>query len=228
MILVAGAALAAVAVYRLVAPTVRVPLAAGVASPSVSARASVEPAASGPRPGAPSPAAPTAAVPTETGRLRIVADAPGAAVFFDHSFVGRSPVELRDVAPGSHRLNVSAEGREMYGENLETGPGPRTINVRLAPVRLEESVAVVHRHGLGSCEGRLHATAAGLRYETNDKDDGFARPFADLESLEIDYPKKNLRVRVRKGRTYNFTTKAPTADDLAVFQQKVEAARPRL
>lgn len=164
----------------------------------------------------------------ETGRLRIVADVPGAAVFFDHNFVGRAPVEVRDVVPGTHRLNVSAQGREMYAEALETGPGPRTVIVRLSPVRLDASVPVVHRHRLGSCEGRLSATLAGLRYETDDKDDAFVRPFADLEPLEVDYAKKNLRVKVRKGKTYNFTTKAPKADDLAAFQQKVEAARQRL
>jgi PEGA domain-containing protein len=166
-------------------------------------------------------------VPVETGRLRIVADVPGAAVFFDHNYVGRAPVEVRNVVPGPHRLNVSAGGREMYAATLETGPGPRTVIVRLPPVRLDESVDVVHRHGLGSCAGRLSATLAGLRYETTDKDDAFVRPFADLEPLEIDYPKKNLRVRVRKGKTYNFTTKASNADDLARFQQKVEAARKR-
>jgi hypothetical protein len=32
---------------------------------------------------------------------------------------------------------------------------------------------------------------------------------------------------VRKGKTYNFTTKAGDVDDLATFQQKVEVARKR-
>jgi hypothetical protein len=165
--------------------------------------------------------------PALTGQLRIVADVPGAAVFFDHNFEGRAPVEIRNVAPGSHRLNVSAEGREMYAETLETGPGPRTVIVRLPPLRLDVAVDVVHRHGLGSCEGRLSATSAGVRYDTTDKDDAFLRPLAELEPLQIDTAKKNLRVRVRKGKTYNFTTKAPNADDLETFRQKVEAARRR-
>jgi hypothetical protein len=69
----------------------------------------------------------------------------------------------------------------MYAETLEIGPGPRTVIVRQQPIRLDESVDVVHRHGIGSCEGRLSATSAGLRYETDDQDDAFLRPFADLQ-----------------------------------------------
>jgi hypothetical protein len=220
LILIAAVAALAVAVYLYVvrSPATLVTT-SSVASPLPAPRASAK---ASPRTRAPS------ADPAEMGRLRIVADVPGAAVFFDHNFVGRSPVEVPDVAPGSHRLSVSVQGREMYNETLETGPGPRTVIVRLLPVRLDESVQVVHRHGLGSCEGRLSATMAGLRYETTDKDDAFVRPFVELEPLEVDYGKKNLRVKVRNGKTYNFTTRAPKADDLAAFQQKIEAARQRL
>jgi hypothetical protein len=211
---VVGVALAAVATY-------------GCREPSTSGGGTGEasPAPASPAPSAGAPVSPT--TPAVTGQLRIVADVPGAAVFFDHNFEGRAPVEIRNVAPGSHRLNVSAEGREMYAETLETGPGPRTVIVRLPPLRLDVAVDVVHRHGLGSCEGRLSATSAGVRYDTTDKDDAFLRPLAELEPLQIDTAKKNLRVRVRKGKTYNFTTKAPNADDLETFRQKVEAARRR-
>jgi hypothetical protein len=172
------------------------------------------------------PAAPRAEV--KTGRLRVVADVPGAAVFLDRKYVGVAPVEMRDVTPGSHRLNVSADGQEMYAETLEVEPGPREIMVRFKEVRLDEAVDVVHRHGVGSCQGRLTATPAGLQYATDRREDAFTKPFADVEPLEVDYLKKNLRVRLRGGKTYNFTTKAESADDLMKFQQKVEAARKRL
>ena len=218
----AGAALAAGVVYLIVggSPGPPAPVTGGA-----SARPPAPPSGKSPAPG--SRTATPSAGPVEAGRLRIVADVPGAAVFFDHNYVGRTPVEVRNVIAGPHRLNVSAENREVYAETLETGPGFRTVIVRLQPFRLDESVDVVHRHGIGSCEGRLSATSAGLRYESADKDDAFMRPFVDLEPLEIDYPKRNLRVKVRKGKTYNFTTKAGNADDLARLQQKVEAARKR-
>ncbi len=91
---------------------------------------------------------------------------------------------------------------------------------------LDESLGVSHKHGIGSCQGRLVASPAGLRYETDHDKDGFAVPFSSLEPLEVDYMSRNLRVKVRDGRTYNFT--AESADDLLAFQQSVEAARQRL
>jgi hypothetical protein len=200
------AALLAVAAYLLVG---RRPPAKG----SVSSEGSLAPPArpSGASPGpatprAPSPSPPAAGTPAtpraagDLARLRIDADVPRASVFFDHNFLGRTPVEVRDVVPGSHRLNVSAEGHEMYAETLEVTPGPHDVMVRFKQVRLDEALDVVHRHGIGSCQGRLIATPS---------------------------QKKNLRVRMRGGKTYNFTTKAPTAADLLRFQQKVELARKK-
>jgi hypothetical protein len=70
------------------------------------------------------------------------------------------------------------------------------------------------------------ATTDGIRYQTDHDKDAFSTPFARLEPLEVDYLKKNLRVKIRGGRKYNFT--AENADDLLVFQRAVEAARERL
>jgi hypothetical protein len=158
--------------------------------------------------------------------LRVVADVAGAQVFLDRKFMGEAPVTVRDVAPGRHRLNVSAEGYEMYAEDLEIASGTQEVVVNFKEVRLDEAIAVKHKHGMGSCRGRLVATTDGLRYETDHKKDGFTAAFPTLEPLEVDYLDKNLRVKVRGGRKYNFT--AEDADDLLVFQQAVEAARARL
>jgi hypothetical protein len=133
---------------------------------------------------------------------------------------------VRDFAPGAHRVNVSADGYEMYAETLDLDGGRRELMVRFKEVRLDETLEVVHRHGLGSCRGRLLATPEGLRYATEDGKDAFTSPFSGLETLEVDYLRKNLRVRLRGGRTYNFT--AESADALLTFQKKVEAARKRL
>jgi len=159
-------------------------------------------------------------------RLSVTADVTGAQVFLDRKFVGEAPVVIRDVEPGPHRLNVSAEGYEGYAEDIQVAPGANEISVLFKEVRLDESLAVKHKHGMGSCQGRLLATTAGLRYETDHDKDGFTVPFSSLEPLEVDYLKKNLRVKVRGGRKYNFT--AEDADDLLVFQRAVEAARERL
>ena len=159
-------------------------------------------------------------------RLSVTADVPGAQVFLDRKFVGEAPLVIPEVVPGPHRLNVSAEGYEGYAEEIRIGPGKNEIQVRFKEVRLDESLAVKHKHGVGSCQGRLVASTAGLRYETDHEKDGFTVPFSSLEPLEVDYLSKNLRAKVRGGRTYNFT--AENADDLLIFQQAVETARKRL
>jgi hypothetical protein len=94
--------------------------------------------------------------------------------------------------------------------------------------RLNTSVDVVHKHVVGSCEGKLFADVHGLRYETSNRDDGFSLAFADLETFTLDYVEKTLRVKKRAGRTWNFTTRAANADPLLVFQRDVDRARARL
>ncbi len=158
--------------------------------------------------------------------LTVRADVAGAQVFLDRKFLGEAPVTVRDVEPGRHRINVSAEGHEGYAEDLEITAGAREVVVSFKEVSLDESLAVKHKHGMGSCRGQLAATPEGLRYETQHDKDGFTVPFSALEPLEVDYLKKNLRVKLRGGRKYNFT--AESADDLLVFQNAVEAARERL
>ena len=96
------------------------------------------------------------------------------------------------------------------------------------PERLNTSVDVVHKHGIGSCEGKLFADVHGLRYETSNRDDAFTMAFTDLETFTLDYPQKTLRVKKRAGRTWNFTTRAANADPLLVFQRDVDRARARL
>ncbi len=158
--------------------------------------------------------------------LRVDSDVPGASVFLDRKFVGKTPVEVEDVEPGPHRLNVSAEGYEMYAESIEVTDGAREVKVRFKEVKLDESVAVAHKHGLGSCEGRLVATVEGLRYETTKTEDAFSVPLGGIEELSVDYLKSSLRLKLRGGRTYNFSGRS--ADALLAFQKKVEAAGRRL
>jgi hypothetical protein len=165
---------------------------------------------------------PEAAAPT----LRVDADVPGANVFLDRKFLGTTPVETRDFEPGPHRLNVSAEGYEMHAETIDLPAGSREVVVRFKEVRLDERVDVVHKHGVGSCRGRLLATTAGLRYEADKPGDSFEMSFPSLEPLQVDYLNRNLRVKQKGGKTWNFT--AEGADALLAFQKAVESARKRM
>jgi hypothetical protein len=158
--------------------------------------------------------------------LRVDADVPGANVYLDRKFLGTTPVETRDFSPGPHRLNVTTEGYDMYGETIELAAEPRDVLVRFKEVRLDERVDVVHKHGIGSCHGRLFATTAGLRYEADKPGHSFEAAFASLEPLQVDYLSRNLRVKVKGGRTWNFTS--VSADALLAFQKAVEKARARM
>jgi hypothetical protein len=190
---------------------------AGTVSPGPSSAARPEAAA---RPARRAPASAAAAAPApaeaapELGTLRIEADVPNAQVFIDRQFVGTAPVTAEGVKPGTHQLNVSAEGFDGIA---------RTIDVRL-----DATLAVVHKHRIGSCTGKLVATAQGLRYDTEEKGDRFSTPLSDLETFVVDYQDKNLKIKLRKGKQYNFTDPDGNADRLFVFQRDVEKVRQRL
>jgi hypothetical protein len=158
----------------------------------------------------------------------VEADVPDASVFIDHRFVGKAPVDVRDVPLGSHRLNVAADGYAMHAEEVEVGVAPRTVSVRFTEIRLDESLSVLHKHGVGSCQGVLKASPEGLAFEAAGGKDSFQAPFGDLARFDVDYLKKTLRLSLRGGRSYNFTVEGASADPLLVFQQKVEAVRKRL
>ncbi len=169
----------------------------------------------------PEPAAPALA-------LKVDSDVAGASVFVDRAYVGKTPLTTSEVTPGSHVVQVSAEGYESQSKTIEIAAGSNDVTVRFKVVQLNEAVPVVHKHAIGSCDGRLVANLQGLRYETPNSEHAFAIPFPELRSFEVDYLKKNLRVTRKDGKTFNFTDRHANADVLFVFHKKVEAARAKL
>jgi hypothetical protein len=161
------------------------------------------------------------------GGFTVEADVPGADVFVDRVFKGHAPLTIADLAPGPHRLNVSAEGEEGYADTVEVTGAAQTVAVRLKAVHLDAAVDVVHKHALGSCQGRLSATPGGLRYQASKGDDSFEVPLASVERIATDYMKKTLTVKLGGGRTYNFTPEGDSADPLLSFQQSVSKAQAR-
>jgi hypothetical protein len=174
------------------------------------------------------PEAPPAEAAPATATLHVDSDVPGATVFIDRVSVGATPMSIPNLQPGSHQLNVAAPGYEAHGETIDLVPGDRTITVSFKEIRLDAKVDAVHRHGMGSCKGQITATPQGLRYVAADGKDSFAVTFADVAAFDIDYLGKNLRLRTRQGRTYNFTTDEPTADGLMRFHAAVDKVRTRL
>lgn len=205
--------------------------------PTAAATPDSAPAVVSPRPDAPAPAAPRAPVaPTPapeplastTATLRIDSDVPGAQVFIDNKFVGTAPATIDDVQPGQRKINVQAPGHESVAEFFDIAPGSRDIVISLKTIRLDQKIAVVHKHRIGSCSGTLIATPDGIRYETTNKDDGFNVPLTNLETFTADFLQKNLKLKIRNGKSYDFTDPTGKADALYLFHQEVEKVRKRL
>lgn len=189
-----------------------------------------EPAA--PKPTAPKKAAPVAAPVAESAptlaTLTLETDVPGASVFIDRQFVGNTPLTLDKLEPGSKRLQLTATGFDSVQKTVDLVAGPNNVTVRIKEVSLNVKVPVVHKHAMGSCNGTLSATVDGLKYATDNKGDAFTLTYAQAEQFAVDYLKKNLQVKQKGGKTWNFTDKNDNADALFVFHREVEAARKKL
>lgn len=205
-------------------PTPRiVPKKTGPAPPPAEAPRKAPPKKAEPKPVEPAtPAAPTLAT------LNLESDVPGASVFIDRQFVGNTPLTLDRLEPGTRRVQLTATGYDSIQKTIDLVPGANNITLRIKEVSLNARTPVVHKHAMGSCEGTLSATLDGLRYETANKGDAFTLSFAQLETFTVDYLQKNLRVKQRGGKTWNFTDKNDNADALFVFHRDVEAARQKL
>ena len=154
---------------------------------------------------------------------------PGASVFVDRQYVGATPLRLGELEPGSKQLKLTADGYDGIERTVELAAGENPVTMRFREVRLNKRIAVTHKHGMGSCEGTLVATVDGLSYETTNKNDVFTLTYAQIETFLVDYLEKNLRVKQKGGKTWNFTDKnAANADALFVFHRDVEAARKKL
>ena len=185
------------------------------------------PKAVAPKKAAPA-AAPVAEAAPTLATLTLETDVPGASVFIDRQFVGNTPLTLDQLEPGTKRLQLTATGFDSIQKTVDLVAGPNTINIRIKEVSLNAKVPVVHKHGMGSCNGTLSATVDGLRYETDNKGDAFTITYAQAEQFAVDYLKKNLQVKQKGGKTWNFTDKNDNADALFVFHREVEAARKKL
>ena len=208
------------------------PAPAPAARPAEPEPAAEAPSARRPRPKKeePKPVEPAPPPPPAGPTLIVESDVPGASVFVDRKFVGTTPLRTTEVTGGSHQLNASATGEEGLAQTIEIAEaGETSISLKFKEVRLNASVAVVHKHSMGrSCEGKLAATPDGMRYETANKGDAFVLPFSAIESFEIDYLKKELKVKQKAGKTWNFTDKSENADKLFVFHRDVTKAREKL
>ena len=216
------------------APSTAPPAAAP--APATEPTAAPEPAPVTPPPAKKAPAAkkmapadPAASTAATLATLILDTDVPGASVFIDREYVGTTPLRLAKLEPGVKQLKLTADGHEGIERSVDLTAGDNPLTLRFREVRLNKRIPVAHKHGMGGCEGTLVATIDGLAYETSNKGDAFNLPYAQVESFTVDYLEKNLKMKQKGGKTWNFTDKnASNADALFVFHRDVEAARKKL
>jgi hypothetical protein len=175
--------------------------------------------------------------------LVITSDVRGADVYLNGNRVGKTPHKATPLAPGNYDVKVVHEGYETFEEQVQVQTQDDSIHAALRPMGAEnntpektaataapvdirglgESVAVKHKHRIGSCEGVLRSEGEGLRFETDHKDAFFAA-YADVEELSLDESK--LTLKVRNGRKYDFTEQNDDPEALLAFHERVGEALP--
>ena len=206
------------------APAVRAPAPGPEPAPAEPA-----PRKTAPRKSAPAPAAPAPAAAPTTATLMLDTDVPGASVFINREYVGTTPLKLDKLEPGEKQFKLTADGYDGIERKVELVAGDNPVTLKFKEVRLNQRIGVTHKHAMGSCEGTLIATLDGLTYETSNKGDAFKLSYAQVDTFVVDYLEKNLKVKQKGGKQWNFTDKAAAnADALFVFHREVEAARKKL
>ena len=195
-------------------------------APTMAPRPTATPAR--PTPTAKAEPTPTGTPEPTTATLTFESDVPDTSVFIDRRYLGKTPLTAADIPPGEHQINLSPSGFDPHVETITVTPGPRTISVKFKEIRLDASTPVTHKHAIGSCSGTLRATPQGLRYETSNATDAFSVPLTNLETFATDSLAKNLRVKIRNGKTYNFADPEEKIERLYSFHQQVEKVRQRI
>ncbi|MGH9337606.1 MAG: PEGA domain-containing protein, partial [Vicinamibacteria bacterium] len=153
--------------------------------------------------------------------LRVETNVPGARVLLDGEERGTTPLELSNLSPGRHQLEVSADGYETRTETVELESGKRDVKIDLAsplPAASNEAVAVKHKHRIGSCEGVLRANSEKFEYDSPHKD-AFSVALSEVERFSVE--EETLSLKVRDGRNYNFKVSSDDHAALASFFERV-------
>ena len=106
----------------------------------------------------------------------------------------------------------------------KTAPTP-PVTTAPAVSRVDARLMVVHKHRFGDCQGILRVGPGTLTYVTDHKEDAFRLTFAEVDAFDLDADKKNLRIRRKGGKTWNFTTRGDAGPALTTFHKEAERAR---
>lgn len=168
-----------------------------------------------------------------TGRLRVKTDTSDVQVLMDGQEVGRTPLTLRDLASGKHRLALLKAGYEDHLQEIEVFANqPNSIFVVMKPLnitlpQLPVEFKAIHQHRLGTCVGVLIVSAEALDYKAENDSDQFHIPIATIKSVArswgpmagmtpmgIGGPTDLMAFRIETpGRSYGFLAFKDTVND---------------
>ncbi|MCI0490935.1 MAG: PEGA domain-containing protein [Blastocatellia bacterium] len=123
------------------------------------------------------------------GVLRVKTDVTGAQVIIDDKEVGRTPLTLRSIAAGTHRLTLAREGYEDHTQQVEiTAQRTASLFIVMKPVttplpELPVEFKVMHQHRFGYCVGVLTVSAEAMDYKAEQGEDRFHIPIETLKSV---------------------------------------------
>ena len=175
----------------------------------------------------------TATNPQVTSVLRVKTDASDVEVWLDGESVGRTPLTLRTVGAGKHRLALTKVGFEDHLQEIDVLLNQtnsvfvvmRPRQVALPPLPAE--FKVIHQHRTGKCTGVLTVSSDFLDFKAVDDADTFHIPIATIKSVArswgsvaglapigIGGPTDLMAFRIETpGRSYGFLAFKDTVDD---------------
>jgi hypothetical protein len=124
-----------------------------------------------------------------TSVLRVKTDTRDVQVWLDGESVGRTPLTLRTVGAGKHRLGLMKDGFEDHLQEIDVLPNQtNSVFVVMKPREmalppLPTEFKVIHQHRLGNCTGVLTVSLDSLYYKSTDDSDTFHIPISTIKSV---------------------------------------------
>lgn len=167
------------------------------------------------------------------GVLRVKTDTSDVTVWLDGVEVGRTPLTLRTVAIGKHRVVLAKDGYEDFSQEIAVLPSQtNSMFVVMKPLKLKlpdlpVEFKAIHQHRTGTCVGKLTVSADALDYKAENDADQFHIPIASIKSLARSWgpvaglmpmgirgPTDVMAFRIEtSGRSYGFFAFKDTPDD---------------
>lgn len=168
-----------------------------------------------------------------TGSLRVKTDTSDVQVWLDGEDVGRTPLTLRVVSSGKHRLALMKDGYEDHLQEIDVLPSQtNSIFVVMKPLKLNlpdlpVEFKAIHQHRTGTCVGTLTVSPEALDYKALNDSDQFHIPITSIKSVARSWgpvaglmpmgirgPTELLAFRIEtSGRSFGFFAFKDTPDD---------------